>query len=153
MIFTDKLGVKVVKRNPGSGKGIILRKQALPQTTNTEAYKLQVQPNARKITITAPDAKGIYNAIQTLRSLVANGKPIPGGVLNDLPRFNYRGVHLDVARNFMPASQIIKMIDAMAMYKLNKLHLHLSDDEGWRLDIPGIPELVEVCLLFHRHCH
>ncbi|KAL5015216.1 hypothetical protein ScPMuIL_009486 [Solemya velum] len=146
----EKLGVKVVNRNPAGGKAIILRKQALPQTTSPEAYRLQVQPNARKVTITSPDPKGIFNGIQTLRSLVDNDKPIPGGTLNDLPRFHYRGVHIDVARNFMPANQIIKMIDAMAMYKLNKLHLHLSDDEGWRLDIPGIPELVEIG---SKRCH
>ena len=53
-------------------------------------------------------------------------------------------MHLDVARNFVPKDQVLKLIDVMAMYKLNKFHFHLTDDEGWRLEIPGLPELTEV---------
>ena len=53
-------------------------------------------------------------------------------------------MHLDVARNFVPKDQVLKLIDVMSMYKLNKFHFHLTDDEGWRLEIPGLPELTEV---------
>lgn len=64
--------------------------------------------------------------------------------LVDAPRFEYRGVMIDVARNFHTVEEIMKLIDTMALYKMNKLHLHLSDDEGWRLEIPALEELVEV---------
>jgi len=64
--------------------------------------------------------------------------------INDAPRFEHRGVMVDVARNFHRTTEILKLIDTLAMYKLNKLHLHLADDEGWRLEIPGLKELTEV---------
>jgi len=59
-------------------------------------------------------------------------------------RFEYRGLHLDVARNFHPVPTVLSLLDAMSQYKLNKLHLHLSDDEAWRLQIPALPELTTV---------
>lgn len=59
-------------------------------------------------------------------------------------RYKYRGVMLDTSRNFKPKEWIIEFLDVMSMYKLNKLHFHLSDDEGWRVEIPTIPELTEV---------
>lgn len=66
--------------------------------------------------------------------------------LTDAPRFEYRGVMVDVARNFHTVEELLKLIDNMALYKLNKLHIHLSDDEGWRLEIPALEELVQVSL-------
>ena len=66
--------------------------------------------------------------------------------VKDAPRFPYRGLMLDVSRNFFPADVIKQIMDVMAMYKMNKLHLHLTDDEGWRLQIPGLPELTEVSI-------
>ena len=69
---------------------------------------------------------------------------VPNVIINDSPRYEFRGMELDVGRNFMPKSEVKKLIDAMAMYKLNKFHFHLTDDEGWRLEIPGLPELTEV---------
>lgn len=62
----------------------------------------------------------------------------------DAPRFAYRGMYLDVARNFHSKAGVLKLLEAMGLYKLNKLHLHLSDDEGWRLQIPGLEELTQV---------
>jgi len=67
---------------------------------------------------------------------------------DDAPRYEHRGVMIDVARNFHTTSEILKLIDLLAMYKLNKLHLHVADDEGWRLQIPGLEELTEVSLLY-----
>ena len=64
--------------------------------------------------------------------------------IQDAPRFDYRGVMVDVARNFHSKDAILATLDQMAAYKMNKLHLHLTDDEGWRLEIPGLPELTEV---------
>ena len=69
---------------------------------------------------------------------------IEGMEMNDAPRFEHRGVMIDVARNFHSTTQMLKLIDTLAMYKLNKLHFHLADDEGWRLQIPGLEELTEV---------
>ena len=69
---------------------------------------------------------------------------VDGIELVDAPRFEYRGVMIDVARNFHTVEELFKLIDCMALYKLNKLHLHLSDDEGWRLEIPSLGELIEV---------
>ena len=59
-------------------------------------------------------------------------------------RFGFRGLMLDVSRNFLPKPDVLRMLDIMARYKLNHLHLHLSDNEGWRLEIPTLPELTEV---------
>ena len=72
---------------------------------------------------------------------------VDGMEISDAPRYEHRGVMLDVARNFHTTTEILKLIDVLAMYKLSKLHLHLADDEGWRLQIPGLEELTEVTLL------
>ncbi|QJD97678.1 family 20 glycosylhydrolase [Mucilaginibacter robiniae] len=115
-----------------------------------EEYELQV--NANHITIAASTGAGIFYGIQSLKSLLPakawQGKmqsiPIRAVIVKDKPRFGYRGLMLDVARNFQPKSQILKVIDLMSMYKLNTLHMHLNDDEGWRLEIPSLPELTSV---------
>lgn len=64
--------------------------------------------------------------------------------VKDAPRFAYRGVMVDVARNFHSKQAILATLDQMAAYKMNKLHLHLTDDEGWRIEIPGLPELTDI---------
>ena len=64
--------------------------------------------------------------------------------IEDAPRFAYRGMHLDVVRNFSKKETVLNMIDLMAFYKLNKFHFHITDDEGWRLEIPGLDELTTV---------
>ncbi|KAH9502996.1 hypothetical protein Btru_072579 [Bulinus truncatus] len=87
---------------------------------------------------------GPLHAIQTLLSLTDKEGNIPETVITDGPRYRYRGVLLDVARNFQSKEKIFRYLDVMAMYKLNKLHFHLTDDEGWRLTIPGLEELTEV---------
>jgi len=69
---------------------------------------------------------------------------VEGMEIQDAARYEHRGVMIDVARNFHTTTEILKLIDILAMYKLNKLHLHLADDEGWRLQIPGLEELTEV---------
>lgn len=93
----------------------------------------------------------MFYAIQTLLSLLGDDgddKPriLPGLVIIDEPRYEYRGMHLDVARNFHPKETVKGLIDTMAQYKMNKLHLHLADDEAWRLEIPELPELTTVCI-------
>lgn len=86
----------------------------------------------------------MFYAYQTLKSIHQDGKSLPLCVIKDQPRFAYRGMHLDVGRNFFSKEEILKILETMAMYKLNQFHFHLTEDEGWRLEIPGIPELTEV---------
>lgn len=115
---------------------------------NREAYSLQVDAIKNSVTITGNSAKGVFYGVQSLLSLSEPDGLVPHVTINDAPRYDYRGMELDVGRNFMPKSEILKMIEAMAMYKLNKFHFHLTDDEGWRLEIPGLPELTEVGLTY-----
>jgi len=97
------------------------------------------------ISITARDQRSMFYAAQSLLALVEPGDSfIPLVDITDSPRFEFRGMHVDVARNFHSVDSMKKLMDQMAAYKLNKLHLHLSDDEGWRLEIPGLPELTNV---------
>ncbi len=116
-----------------------------------EAYHLIVDPETG-ITLTGTDAAGVFYGIQTLRQLIdpafyqrrSEAIPIPALEIRDAPRFRYRGLHLDVARNFQPKDVVLRLLDLMALYKLNRFHFHLTDDEGWRLEIDGLPELTKV---------
>jgi hexosaminidase len=107
-----------------------------------QGYKLQVQPN--KINISASQNIGVFYALMTLKQLITAKQTLPIGTYQDSPRYEFRGVHLDVARNFRSVEFIKTLIKQMAQWKLNKLHLHLADDEGWRLAIDGLEELTEV---------
>lgn len=121
------------------------------QQSNQEGYTLTIN-TSQGITITGNSASGLFYGIQSLLQLVPNENLQPAlediefdaMTITDAPRFPYRGMHLDVGRNFFEVAAVKKLMDAMAFYKLNKLHLHLTEDEGWRLDIPDLPELVEV---------
>jgi len=133
---------------PLDGKNfILLTKDA---ALGPEAYELKVSTEG--VTITASTASGIFYGIQSLLSLIpasAYAHPqkeiqIPCVEIKDEPRFPYRAFMLDVGRNFQPKSEVFKILDVMALYKLNVFHMHLTDDEGWRLQIPSLPELTEV---------
>ena len=114
-----------------------------------EGYELDATPAA--ISIRASDTAGAFYALQSLSALATPGSgSIPALAVEDEPRFAFRGLHLDIARNFQGPDVIRALIDQMAAYKLNKLHLHLADDEGWRLEIKGLPELTDVGA---RRCH
>ena len=116
-----------------------------------ESYMLTAQPDVG-IEIVGSDSAGVFYGIQTLRSLLPvelyrqkqNDVSIDAVMVVDSPRFRYRGVHLDVARNFQKRETVEKLLDLMAFYKLNRLHLHLTDDEGWRLEVKQLPELTAV---------
>ena len=113
----------------------------------TEAYRLAV--DATGVTIVGGDPAGAFYGLQSLAGLLPG--PIPHLVVpHDSPRYPHRGLQLDIARNFHPLESILAVVDQMAAYKLNVLHLHLTDDEGWRLEIPGLPELTAVG---GRRCH
>jgi hexosaminidase len=124
---------------------------ALGEAGTEESYKLEVAAGG-DIAIKASTAAGIFYGIQSLRGLIGPeyyrsvhaAVPVEAVVVEDAPRFGHRGVTLDVARNFQPKEAILKLLDAMAFYKLNKLQLHMADDEGWRLEIDGLPELTAV---------
>jgi hexosaminidase len=120
------------------------------KTMGPEAYHLRV--DNQKILIEANDKRGIFYGIQSLKTLLppeAWNSPqqtisIEGVEVTDAPRFTFRAFMLDVARNFQSKEEVLKVLELMALYKLNVFHFHLSDDEGWRLEIPGLPELTEV---------
>jgi len=124
---------------------------SLVESAEAESYTLSIQPSAG-IEIQGADAAGVLYGIQSLRALVPidayahaeESLPLAEVVVKDAPRFPYRGLHLDVARNFQGKEAVKKLLDLMAFYKLNKLHMHLADDEGWRLEIEGLPELTRV---------
>ncbi len=107
------------------------------------SYKLVI--NTQGIDITGVDANGVFNGLQSLASLVTiNESRLPSLQVIDQPHYAFRGMLVDVARNFHSKAFILTLLDQMAAYKLNKLHLHLGDDEGWRLEIPGLPELTDI---------
>lgn len=119
-------------------------KQAVDKSLGAEGYKLTLRPQG--VEIAAADRAGLFYAMQTLDQLKAQyaKEGIPCGVITDAPRFTWRSMMMDTARHFVPVADIKKFIDVMAHYKFNKLHLHLTDDQGWRLPVPGYPKLESV---------
>nr|XP_039248964.1 beta-hexosaminidase-like [Styela clava] len=116
---------------------------------SNEAYVIEIKSEGPIINITSKFPSGMFYAVQTLFSLLSKANDeenysLPCGMMTDAPRFQYRGIHIDVARNFVRKEEILKMIKVMSMYKMNKLHFHLTDDEGWRLEIKDLPELTEI---------
>ena len=118
-----------------------------------EAYRLDVSP--RTITIASKGGAGAFYAVQTLRQLLPAEcekkicdenviLQVPCVNIYDEPRFKHRGFMLDVARHYFPLDFIKKNIDIMTLYKLNVLHLHLTDDQGWRIEIKSHPQLTSV---------
>ncbi|WP_348945660.1 family 20 glycosylhydrolase [Chitinibacter sp. FCG-7] len=115
-----------------------------------EAYQLDVTPQG--IVITGASAAGVCNGIQSLRQLLPVAAflnpqaelAVGACKVVDAPRFAYRGMHLDVGRNFTSKETILRLLECMSLYKLNQFHFHVTDDEGWRLEIPSLPELTEI---------
>ncbi|MCP4321889.1 MAG: family 20 glycosylhydrolase [Alteromonadales bacterium] len=107
------------------------------------SYQLSITDTA--ITLVGVDENGVFNGLQSLASLATVGSTrLPKLIVNDEPHYTFRGMLVDVARNFHSKDFILTLLDQMAAYKLNKLHLHLGDDEGWRLEIPSLPELTDI---------
>jgi hexosaminidase len=109
--------------------------------TDSEEYKIVV--NSKKIQIEAANSEGLFYGIQTLNQLLDyySNKQIPALKIVDQPKFKWRGMHLDVARHFFSKSDIKKYIDYLALYKMNVFHWHLTDDQGWRIEIKKYPKL------------
>jgi len=114
------------------------------------AYDLDI--TSRRASIVGYDAAGAFYGLMSILSLVpSEGAPrIATLEAHDAPRFAYRGAFLDVARNFHSKQAVMRQLDQMASWKMNRFHFHLSDDEGWRIEIPGLPELTEVGA---KRCH
>lgn len=134
-----------------SGKDIFLSvdPSAIPQK-KAEAYRLTITDNG--ITIIGTDAAGVFYGIQSLLALLPSEvyldktkmPAVPVVTIDDAPRFGFRSLHLDVSRNFQSKETALRILDVMAQYKLNHILLYTSEDEGWRVEIPGLPELTEV---------
>ena len=127
---------------------IELKKMEVPITCQypDEYYEIVIKNN--RLTLKASDTHGIFNACQTLLALLDNmeltSAPLPNLHITDYPDMGHRGIMLDVARNFTKKTDLLKLIDILSFYKMNVLHLHLSDDEAWRVEIPGLEELTEI---------
>ncbi len=118
-----------------------------PTIEQEEGYKLQV--NNEQVTISGKTPNGVFYGIQTLRKsipAVAKGADIvlPAVEINDYPRFVYRGMHLDVCRHFFPVEFVKEYIDLLALHNMNTFHWHLTDDQGWRIEIKKYPKLTEI---------
>jgi hexosaminidase len=111
-----------------------------------EGYRLSVTPSS--VTIAARTPAGLFYGTQTLRQLLATSGARTGGVnaveIDDVPRFRYRGMHLDVGRHFSSVAFVKKYIDLLALYKFNTFHWHLTEDQGWRIQILRYPKLTQV---------
>lgn len=130
-------------RQERSGKGIALRIEA-STVTQQEGYRLIISPDS--INITGHDAAGVFYGVQTLLQLVqqAGNNPLQAATVVDYPRFAYRGMHLDVGRHMFPLTFIRKYIDLLAAYKYNNFHWHLTEDQGWRIEIKKYPRLQSI---------
>jgi hexosaminidase len=117
----------------------------------SEAYTLDITA-ANGIVITGADSAGVFYGIQSFLQLLPptaftgtqRSLTVPAAYVEDAPRFAYRGQHIDVSHNFHGKESILKLLDRMAFYKLNTFHFQVSDDEGWRIEIPQLPELTEI---------
>ncbi len=115
-----------------------------------EAYELSVQPDG--VIISAGTGAGIFYGIQSLQAMIpaVQWKNKTGSIqvqsveVKDAPRFGFRSLMIDIARNFQPKQELLRMLDLMSIYKLNALHLHFNDDEGWRIEMPSFPELTAI---------
>ncbi|RTE55080.1 beta-N-acetylhexosaminidase [Arenibacter aquaticus] len=145
--FHDDLGLNLTYsyRNPEKGEKHIQFKLDKRVSVKDEGYLLEVQPAS--IVVTAKDYGGLFNGFQTLRQTFPLENPgtvkLPAMTVKDNPRFAWRGIMLDVSRHFQPKEFILKHIDVLSSYKVNKFHWHLTDDQGWRIEIKKYPNLTE----------
>ncbi|QFZ76202.1 family 20 glycosylhydrolase [Streptomyces fagopyri] len=145
-VLRPSTGYRLPVTDRGTG-GIRLRLG--DRTLGDEGYRLDSGRNG--VTITAGKPAGLFHGVQTLRQLLPAAverdsvQPGPwlvaGGTIEDTPRYGYRGAMLDVSRHFFTVAQVERYIDELALYKINKLHLHLSDDQGWRIAVDSWPRL------------
>ena len=138
-------GIELQVQAGEGGKGGIVLQLGLAND-NPEAYQLKVDAN--QVVISSPSEAGVFYGIQTLRKAVdvAEGSNVelPAVEIKDQPRFGYRGMMLDVGRHFFSMDEIKTYIDMMALHNINRFHWHLSEDQGWRIEINKYPKLTEI---------
>ena len=140
-----KLSLRVVSAKKAGSNSIRFKLDSSLKHMGPEAYKMKI--TSRGIRISAPEKAGLFYAIQTIRQfLPLKGKKvkIPAQTIEDSPRFPWRGIMLDVSRQFMDADYVKRYLDMMPMHKLNTFHWHLIDDSGWRLEIKKYPKLTKI---------
>ena len=147
-------GFPVTVSTASSGPGaIVLRLAGAPATVGDEGYQLSITSDSIRLVANRP--AGLFHGIQTIRQLLPvqiesemgvdrNTWEVPAQTITDWPRFAWRGAMLDVARHFFTVREVEQYIDLLALYKLNVLHLHLSDDQGWRIQLNSRPRLTEL---------
>ncbi len=147
--FGIKSRLIISKDQSSAKKGINLQRDTLLNDLGTEGYRMVV--SARNIKVSAESQAGVFYGIQSLFQLIGQDKSdrnsrysIPAVVISDYPAFRWRGMHLDVARHFEGKEFIKKYLDILAAYKLNVFHWHLTDDQGWRIEIEKYPLLTEI---------
>jgi hexosaminidase len=152
-LLHDK-GIKTSKSPSNSTKNVITISllKSYSEALKNEGYLLDVKENG--ILIKANNSAGIFNGLQTLRQLFPSefellnktfkSIKIKQCSIKDYPRFKWRGLHLDVSRHFFGVDDVKSFIDKMSQYKFNVFHWHLTDDEGWRIEIKSLPKLTEV---------
>lgn len=138
-------GMKLRIAPDGPAKNAIVLKVNFTNS-NPEAYQLSV--DNRSVAINGSTEAGVFYGVQTLyKALPVDGKnlriELPAGTITDMPRFRYRGMHLDVARHFFSKECVKRYIDILALHNINRFHWHLTDDQGWRIEIKKYPELAE----------
>ncbi len=139
-----ELGKQAVKGKAKTGISLVLNAKA---KLAPEAYEIVV--DKRGVTVTGTTAAGVFYGVQALRKALpvlesAESVDMPGAKVEAAPRFAYRGMMLDCARHFFPAKFVKEYIDLIALHSMNRLHWHISDDQGWRFNVPGYPRLAEV---------
>lgn len=139
-----ELGKQAAKGKAKTGISLVLNAKA---KLAPEAYEIVV--DKRGVTVTGATAAGVFYGVQAIRKSLpvlqsAESVKLPAAKVEASPRFAYRGMMLDCARHFFPAKFVKKYIDLIALHNMNRLHWHISDDQGWRFSVPGYPRLAEV---------
>ncbi|WP_189361241.1 beta-N-acetylhexosaminidase [Algibacter mikhailovii] len=138
-VYAKELGVdKVEISQIPNNDGLIL---SIDTNLKKEGYSINISPE--NIMVKGGDKAGIFYALQSLNQLKTDNS-FPGVTINDAPQFTYRGMMLDVSRYFYPIADVKKFLDIMALHKYNKFHWHLTDDQGWRIEIKKYPKLTEI---------
>ena len=138
-LASSPLKLTVATEMPTSNAIVLKQVEELPGVNNAEGYVLT--STKKGVDIQAKTGAGLFYGVQTLLQMASEANKVAFGTITDEPRFEYRGMMLDVSRHFFGLDFVKKQIDAMAYYKLNRLHLHLTDAAGWRIEIKKYPRL------------
>ena len=131
-----------VYKMTGKKNEIVMRVNRKMDLPSKEGYVLTV--DRKGIKATAPSEAGLFYARQTLNQLIRPDGTVPFVKITDYPRFSWRGIHIDPCRHFLSVEEVKKEIDILSQYKINTMHWHLTDDQGWRIEIKKYPRLTEV---------